>query len=450
MTDLLAARSQMALSLGFHIIFAAVGIGMPLFTILAEWRYHKTKNEIYLQLARNWARGTAILFAVGAVSGTVLSFELGLLWPTFMRYAGPIIGMPFSLEGFAFFAEAIFIGIYLYGWNKLSARMHLLAGAIVAISGVLSGMFVVTVNAWMNTPAGFEMVNGRPMHVEPFTAMFNPAWLHEVLHSTLASYMATAFAVAATHAFLLLRKKDQEFHRKALSISLKVAIFTALLQPLSGDISARFVGEHQPTKLAALEGQFNTERNAPLRIGGIPNEQTGETPYAIELPSMLSFLAYHDVNAEVKGLADIPRENWPPVLITHVAFQVMVASGTVLALLSVWIMLSWYRKRSLEKALEQSSKLLLMIAITGPLGFIALESGWTVTEVGRQPWVIYNFMRTADAVTPMPGLVVPFLLFTAVYIILAAVTVVVLRKQFFRAPQLAITGNPTKEAVHAY
>lgn len=222
MTELDFARSQMAMSLGFHIIFAALGIGMPVLMAIAEGMYLRSGDPIYLDLCKRWARGTAILFAVGAVSGTVLSFELGLLWPGFMKEAGPIIGMPFSLEGFAFFTEAIFIGVYLYGWNRLSPLLHWLAGVVVAVSGIFSGVFVVTANAWMNAPAGFKLVDGKFTAIDPVAAMLNQASLHEVLHMTLAALVATGFAVAAIHAFLLLRNRESRFHGNALGIALAV------------------------------------------------------------------------------------------------------------------------------------------------------------------------------------------------------------------------------------
>src|ERR687896_1715479 len=224
MSDLLAARSQMAMSLAFHIVFAVVGIGMPVLMVLAERRWQKTGDPICLELARRWAKGTAILFAVGAVSGTVLSFELGLLWPGFMEAAGPIIGMPFSLEGFAFFTEAIFLGVYLYGWKRISPRAHLLAGILVAVSGAASGIFVVIANAWMNSPTGFDLVDGQIVNVDPIAAMMNPMAFQQTLHMTLASYTATGFGVAGIHAFLLLFDRENAFHRRALSAALVLGV----------------------------------------------------------------------------------------------------------------------------------------------------------------------------------------------------------------------------------
>src|SRR2546423_2800329 len=243
MNDLLAARSQMAMSLAFHIIFAAIGIAMPLLMVIAEWKWLRTKDDIYLTLAKRWAKGTAILFAVGAVSGTVLSFELGLLWPRFMGYAGSIIGMPFSLEGFAFFTEAIFLGIYLYGWKRVSSRAHLFAGAVVAISGTASGIFVVIANAWMNAPTGFEMGDGKPFNVDPIVAMLNPAAFGQTLHMTLAAYAATGFVVAGIHAFMLLRGGRNRFHEAALAIALVVGGVSAVLQPLRGGRLAESVAK---------------------------------------------------------------------------------------------------------------------------------------------------------------------------------------------------------------
>jgi len=321
MDNLLAARSQMAMSLAFHIIFAAIGIAMPLLMIIAESKWLRSKEEVYLTLAQRWAKGTAILFAVGAVSGTVLSFELGLLWPRFMGYAGSIIGMPFSLEGFAFFTEAIFLGIYLYGWKRVSPRAHLFAGVMVAVSGAASGMFVVIANAWMNAPTGFEMAGDKPINVDPIAAMLNPAAFGQTLHMTLAAYAATGFVVAGIHAFMLLRNGRNRFHEAALAIALLVGGVSAVLQPLSGDLLAKQVAKTQPVKLAAFEGQFQTQRGAPLRIGGLPDEAAGVTRYAIEVPHALSELAYGDPNAVVKGLNDFAERDRPPVAIVHFAFQ---------------------------------------------------------------------------------------------------------------------------------
>lgn len=420
----------MAVSLAFHIIFAVVGIGMPVLMVIAERRWQKTGDGIYLELAKRWSKGTAILFAVGAVSGTVLSFELVLLWPEFMKLAGGIIGMPFSLEGFAFFTEAIFLGIYLYGWDRISPRAHIWSGVAVAVSGIASGIFVVTANAWMNSPAGFEIIGGRITNVDPIAAMLNPAAFQQTLHMTLAAFAATGFAVAGIHAFLLLFDPLNAFHRRALSVALLVGAPAALLQPLSGDISARQVASRQPVKLAAMEAHFETMAGAPLTVGGWPDVDAGTVRYAMKIPSGLSLLALHDPEAVVKGLNDFPREDWPNVPIVHIAFQVMVALGTYLALVSLWA--GWTALRGRELAV--SRRLLQAIALGAPMGFIAIEAGWTVTEVGRQPWIIHGVLRTADAVTPMPGLIVPFLLFTLLYCLLGVIVVWLLYRQIIRSP----------------
>ena len=427
----------MAISLAFHIIFAAPGIAMPLMMVIAEWRWLRTGDETYLTLAKRWAKGTAILFAVGAVSGTVLSFELGLLWPAFMAQAGAIIGMPFSLEGFAFFTEAIFLGIYLYGWRRVSARAHLAAGAIVALSGAASGIFVVMANAWMNTPTGFRIVSGKVVEVDPIAAMFNPAAFTQTVHMILAAYAATGFAVAGIHAFMLRRDRRNLFHRHALTIALAVGGVTAVLQPLSGDFLAKAVAHNQPIKLAAFEGHFKTERGAPLRIGGFPDEESGTTPYSIEIPYGLSLLAFGSPQATVKGLEEFPRDQWPPVAVVHFAFQIMVAAGTAMMAVAVWAAWLAWRRRTLVA----SPWFLRTVVAAAPLGFIAIETGWVVTEVGRQPWIIYGVMRTAEAVTPMPGLQVPFITFTLLYIFLAITVVWLLRHQVIESPQITLPAD---------
>jgi cytochrome d ubiquinol oxidase subunit I len=432
MDDLFAARSQMAISLAFHIIFAALGIAMPLLMVISEWRWRRTGEEVDLEVAKRWAKGTAILFAVGAVSGTVLSFELGLLWPGFMAWAGSIIGMPFSLEGFAFFTEAIFLGVYLYGWKRVSARAHLAAGVIVALSGAASGVFVVIANGWMNTPTGFRLVEGKPVDIDPIAAMLNPAAFPQALHMILAAYAATGFAVAGVHALRLLRDRQNLFHRRAMAIALTVGGVTALLQPLSGDLLAKAVAKNQPAKLAAFEGHFKTEQGAPLRIGGLPDEATGETRYSIDIPYGLSILAFNDPHATVQGLEAFPRDQWPPVAVVHVAFQLMVAAGMAMAAVAVWgLWLAWRKKTWFD-----SRWFLRAVVASTPLGFLAIETGWVVTEVGRQPWIIYGVLRTAEAVTPMPGLVVPMVSFTILYLFLSAIVVWLIRRQVMDSPQI--------------
>lgn len=425
MNDFIAARSQMALSLGFHIIFSCIGMVMPFFMAVAHYYYLKTGQPVYKNVTKAWSKGVAIFFATGAVSGTVLSFELGLLWPGFMKHAGPIFGMPFSLEGTAFFIEAIALGFFLYGWGRFNPWFHWFTGVVVGVSGLASGILVVAANAWMNSPAGFDYVNGQYLNIDPIAAMFNDAWFSQALHMTIAAFAATGFAVAGVHAFMILRGSNVLFHTKSFTIAAVFGCVAALVQPLSGDISAKDVAIRQPAKLAAMEAHFHTEKSASLLVGGIPDEERQEVDLAIKLPGFLSFLAHGNFKAEVTGLDRIPKENHPPVAITHYAFQVMVGMGMTMMLIAVLYFTALWKKRTwLQKAW-----LLKLFALATPLGFIAVEAGWTVTEVGRQPWIIYGVMRTADAVTPMPGIAYSFYLFSAIYASLAIFVVFMLYRQ---------------------
>ncbi len=419
--DLLAARCQMAMSLGFHILFAVAGIAMPVLMAVAEWRHVRTGEALYLELAKRWARGTAILFAVGAVSGTVLSFELGLLWPTFMRHAGPIIGMPFSLEGFAFFLEAIFIGIYLYGWNRMGPRLHLWAGVVVAICGALSGIFVVAVNAWMNAPTGFTFVDGQLTDIHPMQVFASPAFPSQALHMTFAAYSAIGVLASGIHAWALLRTPGSRFHQAALKIALGMTVVAVPLQLFTGDLAGKHIAEFQPVKLAAAERHFETMADAPITIGGL-----------VKVPYVLSILAFNDPHAVVRGLHDFPESDWPPVTIVNVAFEVMVGCGSAMFGLVLWVLFRVMRK----KKVDTSRPLLWACVAAAPLGMIAIEAGWTVTEVGRQPWIIQGVMRTAEAVTPMPGLLVPFLTFSVLYLLLGVVVIVLLRAHVFKAEEV--------------
>ncbi|WP_018630914.1 cytochrome ubiquinol oxidase subunit I [Niabella aurantiaca] len=425
MDDFIAARSQMALSLGFHIIFSCIGMIMPFFMAVSHYKWLKTGSIVYRNVTRAWSRGVAIFFATGAVSGTVLSFELGLLWPEFMKHAGPIFGMPFSLEGTAFFIEAIALGFYLYGWNKFNKWFHWFTGVIVGVSGLASGILVVAANAWMNSPAGFDYINGQYLNIDPIAAMFNDAWFSQALHMILAALTATGFAVAGVHALMILKRKNVLFHTKAFRIAAVFACAGAILQPLSGDISAKDVAKRQPVKLAAMEAHFKTEEKAALILGGIPDEQNDTVRYALKIPGALSFLAHGDFKTPVTGLEAFPKDVRPPVAITHYAFQVMVGLGMMMLLIAVFYFFTlWRKKRWLEKRW-----LLKLFAAAIPVGFIAVEAGWTVTEVGRQPWIIYGIMRTRDAVTPMPGIVYSFSIFTAVYVSLSIVVMALLYRQ---------------------
>ncbi len=431
MDDLLAARLQMALSLGFHIIYACIGMVMPFFMAVSHFLWIKRKDPVFKDLTKAWSKGVAIFFATGAVSGTVLSFELGLLWPEFMKHAGPIFGMPFSLEGTAFFIEAIALGFFLYGWDRFNPRFHWVTGVVVGVSGLASGILVVSANAWMNSPAGFDFENGQYLNIDPIAAMFNDAWLYQAIHMTIAAFVATGFAVAGVHAIMMLKKQNLYFHRNAFLIAMIFGSVAAILQPISGDLSAKDVAQRQPAKLAAMEALFKSETSAPLLIGGLPDEKNQRVDYAIELPGMLSFLVHGNFHDEVKGLDTVPKENHPPVLITHLAFQVMVGIGMLLMFLSLLFFLAFRWKTLLDKRW-----FLMLFALATPLGFIAVEAGWTVTEVGRQPWIIWEIMRTEDAVTPMPGIRYSFYIFTAVYLVLSVIVLFLLKRQIRAVPKL--------------
>ena len=430
MDNLAAARSQMGISLAFHIIFAVIGVALPLMMTIAEWRFRATGDAAYLLLAKRWARGTTILFAVGAVSGTVLSFELGLLWPQFMQYAGAVIGMPFSLEGFAFFTEAIFLGIYLYGWGRIPGWFHLLSGFIVAASGLLSATFVTFVNGWMNTPAGFDLVDGKFVNIHPFTAMLNPASIPEAVHMILAAYTAAGFATAGIHGWLLLRRGRNRFDEVAIAIALSVGSVAVLIQGLSGDALARMVAEKQPMKLASLEGQFKTEQGAPLRIGGLPFPDERETKFAIEIPYGLSLFAFHRPDAVIKGLDQEPSSDWPNVSVVHICFQIMVGCGSLLSVFALFAGWMAWRRPPLSK----HAGFIKLLVLFSPLGFVALEAGWMVTELGRQPWIIYHLMRTKDAVTSTPNITVTLGAMTVVYLVLAIMVIRLLWRHVISAP----------------
>ena len=425
MDDFIAARSQMALSLAFHIVFSCIGMVMPFFMAVSHYYYLKTNEPVYKNVTKAWSKGVAIFFATGAVSGTVLSFELGLLWPSFMLHAGPIFGMPFSLEGTAFFIEAIALGFFLYGWNKFNKWFHWFTGVVVGISGLISGILVVAANAWMNSPKGFDYTNGKYTNIDPIKAMLNDAWFSQALHMSVAAFSATGFAVAGIHALMILRKKNIIFHTKAFKIAVVFGAAAAIVQPFSGDISARYVARRQPEKLAAMEAHFKTERSASLIIGGIPDVKEQQVNYAIKIPGGLSFLAYGDFKSEVKGLNSFREDARPPVAIPHYAFQLMVTLGMIMMAIAITYFTGVIRKRKWRN----SRWLLQLFAWSTPIGFIAVEAGWTVTEVGRQPWIIYGVMKTKDAVTPMPGIIYSFYLFSAVYISLALIVTFMLYRQ---------------------
>jgi cytochrome d ubiquinol oxidase subunit I len=413
------ARATMGTSLGFHIIFAVLGVGMPLLMSAAEGLALWRRDANWMVLARRWSGAFGILFAVGAVSGTVLSFELGLLWPRFMAFSGGIFGLPFSAEGFAFFLEAIFLGLYLYGWNRLSPLKHWLTSIPIAISGAASSAFVVMANAWMNSPAGFRLgPDGQLAQVDPLAAALNPSTATEDPHMLVSAYVCTGFLVAAVYAAGLLRGRNDIFHRRGLAAGMTMAAIAIVLAGITGDSSARFIYGNQPAKFAAMESVYQTQRGAPITILGIPDNAQHRVLYGIEIPKALSILATFDPNAEVRGLDSFPAADRPNPLLVHLSFDSMVGFGLLVGFLAAafWLMAIWRR------SLPTWRLLLLGLVAAGPASVIAMEAGWFVTEFGRQPWIVYGILRTSEAATTAPGLGLTFAIFIVIYAGLAIAT----------------------------
>jgi len=430
MPDLVAARSQMALSLGWHIVLACYGVGFPLIVVLAEWRAQRTGDPAYAALARAWARALGVLFAVGAVSGTILSFELGILWPRFMGRFGEVVGLPFAMEGIAFFVEAIFVGLYLYGWERLSPRAHLLSGVPIVVAGVASAWFVVTANAWMNQPTGFRLdAAGRVVDPDPWAALTNRAMPVQTTHMILAALMVAGFGVAAVYAAGWLRGRRDRYHRLGFLLPFTLAAVVTPVQIGVGDWAARFLAQRQPVKFASLEGLQRTERGAPLTVGGL--YYGGGVHFGVRVPRALSVLAHHDPDALVHGLEEVPPGDRPPVGIVRNAFQVMVGLGFGLLALGAWFAVAWRRRRE-APASPWFHRAAVAAGFAAPL---ALEAGWVVTEVGRQPWIAWKVMRVSDAVTTAPHIRIGLYGLVAVYALLTWGTVFVLRRLAAGAPQ---------------
>lgn len=421
--DLAAARAQMALSLGWHIVIACFGVGFPVVVLLAEWRAIRTGEAVYEALARQWTKALGVLFAVGAVSGTILSFELGILWPRFMGRFGEVIGLPFAMEGIAFFIEAIFVGIYLYGWDRFRPSLHLLSGVPIVVAGLASAWFVVTANAWMNQPQGFRLsAAGEVVDPDPWAAMLNRATPVQTTHMILAALMVAGFGVAAVYAAGWLRGRRDRYHRLGFLVPFTLAAAVTPVQIGVGDWAARFLADRQPVKLAALEGLEKTQRGAPLTVGGIYLD--GEVRFGLRIPKGLSLLAQHDPDAVVLGLEEVPPDERPPVGVVRSAFQLMVAIGLGLLALSGWFAAAWLRRRSPPPS-AWFHRAAVVAGIAAP---VALEAGWVATEVGRQPWIVYEVMRVDEAVTPAPGIRLGLYALVVVYALLTWATVFVLRR----------------------
>ncbi|MGZ4399860.1 MAG: cytochrome ubiquinol oxidase subunit I [Gaiellaceae bacterium] len=420
---LFEARQLQALSLAVHIPLVCFGVAFPALVLFSEWLSLRTGDEVYRTLARRWSKVMLALFAVGVVTGTILSFELGMLWPNFMATFGSVFGLGFTLEGVSFFLEAIFISIYVYGWGRFSPRAHLLSGVPVAITGISGSFMVIAVNAWMNHPTGFVLRNGEPVGVHPWRALFANSYLpHEIVHMYLAAYIVAGFLTASVYAWGWLRGRRGRYERAALVIPLAAAGLAAIVQIPVGDWSARDVAKTQPVKLAAIEGLQRTTHGAAETLGGWYRD--GHVVYGLRIPRMLSLLAYHDPNATVTGLDTVPPAQRPPVNVVRLPFQIMVGIGTLLALIGVAQLYVWIRKRRLP----ESRLFFWAVVLAGPLSLVALICGWIVTEVGRQPWIVYELMRTNEAVTGARGIPVGYGTLVVVYLVLAAAVVWILRR----------------------
>jgi cytochrome d ubiquinol oxidase subunit I len=435
--DALEARWMQALSLAVHIPIVCMGIAFPAMILFVEGLYLRTHDPTYKALAKRWSKVALILFAVGVITGTILSFELGLLWPEFMASFGEVFGVAFGLEGISFFLEAIFIAIYVYGWGRLGERAHFLTGIPIVITGLTGSFTVIAVNGWMNNPQGFDVVDGGVVDPRPWEALLNPNLWHEMVHMYVAGYIVAGFLVAGVYARAWLKGRRDRYHRTGLVVTLSFAALAAPVQVIVGDWAGRRVAETQPVKLAGFEGLSETQNGAPFTIGGLYDEDREEVRYGIEIPKLLSLLAHHDPDARVVGLDSVPPRDRPPVNVVRIAFQTMIAIGTGLALLGVIYLATWLRKRRLpERRLFYWA-----VVVAGPASVVALIAGWVTTEVGRQPWIVYEVMRTSQAVTAADDLEIGFAFLGVVYLSLAVAVVWLLRRLAGHPPEVEV-GEP--------
>ncbi|MDG4657756.1 cytochrome ubiquinol oxidase subunit I [Ectobacillus antri] len=423
------SRYLSMLTLSVHVVFATVGVGVPLFIMIAHWLGLRRGDEQYLLMAKRWARGYVISVAVGVVTGTAIALQLALLWPKFMEMAGQVVALPLFMETFAFFFEAIFLGIYLYTWNRFkNPKHHFYLLIPVALGAGMSALFITSVNAFMNTPQGFALVDGKLTNIQPLLAMFNPAMPTKVAHVLTSAYMTAAFVLASIAAFHLLRGSRSSYHRKGLALTMKIGLVFSIATALVGDLSGKFLAEYQPEKLAAAEWHFETEGEAPLILFGTLTE-TNEVKYAIKIPYALSFLVHSNFSGEVKGLNDIPKENHPPLVI-HYLFDAMVTIGIGLTVLSLAYVIGLRRNwRFIQNKLFR-----MLLVASGPLAMLAIQAGWWFTEVGRQPWILNGLMKTKDAATTSPHVWLMFIAFAVLYLILMIGTGVVLTRMFKKNP----------------
>jgi cytochrome bd ubiquinol oxidase subunit I len=445
--QLAPARSQMAFTLGFHIILASLGVAFPAIMLIANYRGLKHDDADALLLARRWSKVVAVTFAVGAVTGTVLSFEFGLLWPEFTGRFGQVFGVLFAIEGICFFLEAIFVAIYIFGWERLRPWTHFWAGVPIVITGLGGAFSVVSVNSWMNQPQGFSPTSGTVTDVEPLKVIFNPAVGYEVPHMILAAYLVTGFLVASVYAVGMLRGRRDRYHRLGLLIPLTLACIVTPIQFAVGDTAARAIANDQPIKFAAMECVQQTSTHVTEYIYGrcTPSGVKG----GIGIPGFDSFLVGWSTDTQVTGLDTVPASDRPPAnTMLHWAFDTMVGICSALIALGLWLGIAWRRKRDIPK----TPWFLRACAVSGVAAVVALECGWIVTEVGRQPWIVSEIMRTEDAVTKADGVWITFAVVFLLYVALGAALIIVLRTMARRwreaaaEPDAEVPYGPAAEA----
>ena len=429
MEDVLIGRILTGLTLGVHILYATVGVGIPLLIMVLEFLGIKKNDYHYLTMARRIAMGYTVTVAVGVVTGTIIGLQLSLIWPQFMQLAGHIIALPLFMETFAFFFEAIFLGIYLYTWDRFKNRWHHWYLTIPVVLGAgISAVFITMVNSFMNSPAGFKIVDGVLKNVDPLKAMFNPSMPERVFHVLVTAYMTAAFIMVTIAAFNLLKSKfdeDRVYHKKGLKVMMVIGLIMSGLTLLAGDLSAKYLHNHQPEKLAAIEWHFETEGNADLILFGVLDEENQEVKGALRIPSALSILSDWKPSTEVTGLNDIPKDEWPPLVI-HYFFDVMVFFGMFgFGASLLYFILKW-----LKPELLHSKLMLYIFVLTGPLSFLAIEAGWFTAELGRQPWMVRGYMRVSEAITEASGLGLTLILFGVLYFVLVTTTILVLTRIF--------------------
>ena len=420
--EVVPARAQMATTLGFHIILACLGIALPTIVLLAEFIGLRRRNDVALLLARRWSQAMGVLVAVGAVTGTVLSFEMGLLWPGLMRQYGAVLGLPFGIEGLFFFLEAIFTAIYLYGWRRLAGWAHFWSGVPIAVSGIFGAMSVIAVNSWMNQPGGFTMKNGQIVSVSPWRVFFNHAAGYEMPHMILAAYMVTGFTVAGVYAWAIFRGRRDRYHYTAFALGFIPAAVLTPFQIFVGDTAARSIAADQPVKFAAMEYVARTSTNVPEWLGGV--YVNGHVYGGVRIPDMDSLLVGFTPGTKVTGWDTVPGQDRPPVVwLIHLCFDAMVGLGFLLLLAGAWALWTWWRKRRLP----EPRLFWLLGAVSGLAAIIAMECGWVVTEVGRQPWVVYKLQTTTQAATTNGGVIASLTLVIVLYAVLGVATIIILR-----------------------